>query len=261
MQNKPNLPPAQMNITLCLTNHYKNQQLCRRRRIKPNQTQKQPSTKNLSRQFIGKLPNSHSLIEKLQEHEFKKFKSFLQPVLEKRAALDHICRAMSVVIEMRPPLSSDYVEKNLDKACGHLYRSFFDAAEWLGIILREKIQELYFGYDNDCISTVSPEYYHKIKPGVEQFNTKIATIRNEKDFNKSESPTELVEQVKEYMEQIELLLGYSETMAAAIPSMEEYKKKQKKQRVRDIVTGVIAGLVVAAIIALVTYIFSKNKPQ
>ena len=65
MQNKPNLPNDKMNLTLCLTNHYKNQRLCRRRRIKPNQTQKQPSTKNLSRQFIGKLPNSHSLIEKL----------------------------------------------------------------------------------------------------------------------------------------------------------------------------------------------------
>ena len=35
MQNKPNFPNTQMNVTFCLTKQYKNQQLCRHRPIKP----------------------------------------------------------------------------------------------------------------------------------------------------------------------------------------------------------------------------------
>lgn len=201
-----------------------------------------------------------------EEHMFGEFKLFLQPVLEKRAALDHICRAMSVEIGMHQPDSPDYAEKNLDKACGHLYRSFFDAAEWMGIIIRERMQRLYSDYDNACISTILPKYYKEISPGVEKFNTNVANIRNEKDFNKSENPLKLVDQVKEYMEQIECLLGYFEVMSTSIPSIEEYrerrKKEQKKQFTVDIVKGVVIGLIIAAVIAVIAYVFTKNNmPQ
>ena len=127
----------------------------------------------------------------------------------------------------------DYIEKNFDKACGHLYRSFFDAAEWMGIIVREKIQNLYSGYDNACISAVLPEYYKEIKPSVERFNSDVAAIRNEKDFHKGENPPKLVRQVEEYMEQIEHLLGHFTVMSRSIPSIEEYREKQRKKALAD----------------------------
>ena len=57
MQNKPNLPDAQMNVSSALTKYYENKRLCRRgenkpnsKPIKPNQTQNKP---NLVRRSLG----------------------------------------------------------------------------------------------------------------------------------------------------------------------------------------------------------------
>jgi len=50
MQNKPNLPDAQMNVTSSITKHYENARLRGREKNKPNQTQLQ--TLRLSKLFL-----------------------------------------------------------------------------------------------------------------------------------------------------------------------------------------------------------------
>ena len=68
---------------------------------------------------------------------------FLQPLKEHRDAFDHLMRCYSIyVIEnnLDDEKKADYVAKNLDKAFGHVYRAFFDTADWLTYILRKWIR-------------------------------------------------------------------------------------------------------------------------
>jgi len=51
MQNKPNLPNTQMNVSSALTKDYENDNTFRLPENKPNQTQYEPNTKPIQTQF------------------------------------------------------------------------------------------------------------------------------------------------------------------------------------------------------------------
>ena len=61
MQNKPNLPNAQMNVSSILTKDYESERLCRCVQNKANQTQYKANTNPLQTQF-PKYPNECNLV-------------------------------------------------------------------------------------------------------------------------------------------------------------------------------------------------------
>ena len=90
-------------------------------------------------QTIVRVHNAtKSLLIKAEEidpsHQF-----FYPPIIQQRDALDHIMRAALAWIDpetiknnsgnLKDP--SEYSKRQLDKALGHVYRAFFDAADWV----------------------------------------------------------------------------------------------------------------------------------
>ncbi|MEA1950851.1 MAG: hypothetical protein U9N87_05670, partial [Planctomycetota bacterium] len=71
------------------------------------------------------------------------------------------------------------------KAVGHAYRAFFDAADWLGMVLREAITATLYQYAPECISAAIPDYYATMKPRIEDICGEIAQIRDDKDIGRS----------------------------------------------------------------------------
>ena len=196
-----------------------------------------------------------------EELEPEKHKIFVQPLLEGRSALEHICRAMSVENGLIEDTDADYAKKNFDKAIGHLYRAFFDIADWLGVTIREKLIDLVEPYDNECIVAVAPEYYPEIKSKIELMAKNIAGIREKKDIGNSHN---LISQVEEYVWEIDSILELHNSLVAKIPAMEEYKSKQDAETAKEgsknrkqMAIGALIGIVVTVVGGLILWYFTR----
>ncbi len=186
------------------------------------------------------------------------FRSFLQPKLELVNALEHIMRIEARKLRIlesgrkdEPPADgvSGYTQGNVDKALGHVYRAFFDTADWFAIRIREKIQQGMSGYSHVCISTVAPEYYRVIRPKLEQAAKDIAAIRKNKDV----SGDDILEEVERYTEVLRELREYSDGIDRMIPSLQEYQEKEagaEKKEWQEKVYFVLVGAGLATLGAL-----------
>ncbi len=159
-----------------------------------------------------------------EEHELKEWRKFLQPAMEEVHALEHIMRAkaaeLGFLADLEPDNKLGYIEKNLDKAIGHLYRAFFDTADWLSVIIRQKIITALETYDNRCITAVIPEYYK---------------------------------------EKLEKLLTYHKTIITKVPALEQYKNKEAKKDFRQKVIGFVIGVVVTVIGVIIAYLLNRQS--
>ena len=79
-----------------------------------------------------------------EENDVDKLETFLQPIKEQRDALEHLCRVKAAELGLKTGGEDidKYILINIEKAIGHLYRAFFDAADFLCIILRERYYTL-----------------------------------------------------------------------------------------------------------------------
>jgi len=198
-----------------------------------------------------------------EEHELE-WRKFIQPAMEEGHALEHIIRSKAAELgslaDLEPDNKLGYIDKNLDKAIGHLYRAFFDTADWLSVILRQKIINALKMYDNRCITAVMPEYYQKIRPNLEQINSEIAQIRKGKDIGKDISADKaLIDQVEFYKEKLEKLLTYHKTIITKVPALEQYKNKEAKKDFRQKVIGFVIGVVVTVIGVIIAYLLNRHS--
>lgn len=113
-------------------------------------------------------------------HEF-----FWPPIIQQRDALDHIIRAQRAIMcpEILPAGTdaSQYEAKQIDKALGHVYRAYFDVADWMGIMLRERILELVARYARESLVKAIPDYAVSVEDVVRRCSERIAILRNGKD--------------------------------------------------------------------------------
>lgn len=111
---------------------------------------------------------------------------FFPPVLQQRDAHDHVVRAQAAMLGLKefdtPSARADYVRDTLDKAPGHEYRAFFDIADWLAILYREKRASFVRGHSASSMDAVVPWYYREMVPNVERLHREIEAIRNNKDI-------------------------------------------------------------------------------
>jgi hypothetical protein len=139
------------------------------------------------------------------QHEF-----YFPIIIQQRDAMDHIMRAAYAsfdperIKKSHPEISDikDYTKRQIDKALGHMYRAFFDAADWLSILYRERIRDVMSNYSSKTIYSVLPTYNEKIVPRIEEITSNIVAIRNSKDIGRN---SELVDGVDRYATQIEEL--------------------------------------------------------
>lgn len=132
------------------------------------------------------------------------FDTFLQPVKEHRDAFDHVARVYGYKFLQNDIKDIDtYRNENMNKAVGHAYRAFFDTADWLSYICRQKIRQLLTGKTYDEIVSKYPDY-PQVKKLLLEAATSIAKIRENKDI--SDNVNELAKEVNQYKTLLDRLL-------------------------------------------------------
>lgn len=109
-----------------------------------------------------------------------------QTINELRNCLDHLMRVVSVKFGLRAVASGDgdddYIQTNLDKAYGHVYRAAYDTLDWLSLTLKDRIIAEMQEFSLETVHDVMPEYFTEIKPKMEQLlSYDIANLGAEKD--------------------------------------------------------------------------------
>lgn len=143
----------------------------------------------------------------LAEEYDDELSSFIQPIKEHKDALEHIVRAYSKYYSLNPNTSNlskntEYIEQNLSKAIGHAFRAFYDAADILSIILREKLSVNLANHKYEEIINVWPDYEEK-RIILIDMPKRFAKLRTEKDIAKESYDKTAM--VKEYRECIDTL--------------------------------------------------------
>lgn len=172
---------------------------------------------------------------------------FFPSVIQQRDGHDHVMRAKAAILGLKvfedKPSKQNYEASNLDKALGHEYRAFFDIADWLAILYREKINGALCRYSSESIDAVLPRYYSEIVPKVEKLHREIAAIRNRKDIGSGDG---VLEQVEEYRE---LLDGLDEDWCQIIDSkaaLEHRRRGEKRKGLKSVLIKLVIGGLIAA---------------
>ena len=181
------------------------------------------------------------------EETTPEYKDYLQPPFELNRAFDHLNRALSVEQGIKVvDNSEEYIEDNLNKTLGHLYRAFFDVADWVAMNLREAVQTEYAGFSHECIQSVIPDYYKDLRPAVDKACKEIAAVRDGKDVSDL-TTHELMERYEE------ILLGLFDDITK-IKSKKggviDCEARVRGQRKKDIAWKIAIGLICAAAGAL-----------
>jgi hypothetical protein len=188
----------------------------------------------------------------LAEEVGNKLRSWVPPLLQFRDCLEHIVRAEAVHYGLKEETDPSYVENNLDKALGHVYRAFFDTADWCAVIVRAEIEQELTGYSNEAIEACLPTYYSAIRPETTRFSEQIAKIRETKDVC-SGSNSQLVE---EYAGLVRKMISYRSQIGAARPALEQFRQKERQTDSSQrrfqwllLVVGTILGAILGYLLA------------
>ncbi|MEA1924870.1 MAG: hypothetical protein U9M95_03280 [Candidatus Altiarchaeota archaeon] len=172
-----------------------------------------------------------------------------QVINELRHAFDHFMRITSVKLEIVPDddLGEDYIKDNFKKTYGHVYRSGYDALDWVTLIIRDDMIDIMKQFPLETINEVCPEYYREIKADVEQISNEIASIRAKKDVG-----IDHFDNFLEYVELMKRLENHNITLTSKVNAMTEYtdklKKEKRKEQMINIAIGIVIGLSVGGIV-------------
>lgn len=130
--------------------------------------------------------------------------TFVQPIKEQKDSLDHITRAYKDYYDgIAGKNSTDkHIEDNLDKALGHIFRAYYDTADFLSIVIRRTLSMHLQQFTYKQIITVWREY-EDARRWLVTFPTLIAGLRNNKGIDSSFH--DIKEKVDAYYEPIEHL--------------------------------------------------------
>lgn len=194
--------------------------------------------------FYESLEKLYDLYDKVRyaiilvENFGKERKMYIAPINQLRSTLDHIFKAVKCAENKE---ESAY---ELKEAKEHLDRAGYDALELLAAYLGMDIVEKVAQYDNETLMAVFPDYFTIIKPQITDIQNKVAILRSEKKINSEIS-------FSAYFDQVSELIEMNKHVDVMIPSLEEFKRKNKKsQRIKcllwiasTVATALISGII------------------
>ena len=213
-----------------------------------------------------KIHNHAKSIFLLAEEFDPESKDFIQPAMELRHGLEHIIRAQAAVLGINADAGDDddYVAHSFDKAIGHEYRAFFDAADWLSTALRKRIITTLTPYPSECIKDVIPAYYSNIRARIDEISKQIAEIRGAKDVARNsdidakvgKSETAILE-VAKYREIISELVEIDEKIQSSISSLVDWNTKNRRGVWFTWLRNVGSGIAVALLVLFLKWVFDQ----
>ena len=156
------------------------------------------------------------------EENHDEFKSNLHVVKELRDSFDHLMRIFAIQFDLKDN-GDEYININMEKIFGHVYRAGYDSLDYASLILRDKINNEVAGFSPSAIQAAIPSYYSEIRPTVEKITDEIVKLRAEKDVANSS-----LEEFGEYVDNIKKLHEMYDVILKAKPSLIEYTDKQKR---------------------------------
>lgn len=139
---------------------------------------------------------------------------FLQPLKEHRDAYDHIIRVyVALGKKIHVENADEYMKNNMSKALGHEYRAFFDTADWLTLICRERINNLLEGKSREDVEKKYSNYTN-FKKMLINLPKEIASLRERKDVGKTSKS--FMSDIDKYVEILDKLLDYYTELTEAI---------------------------------------------
>ena len=156
-------------------------------------------------------------------------KMYIAPINQLRSALDHIFKAVSSAKD------EEHSAYELKEAKEHLDRAGYDALELLAANLGMNIIEKVSQYDNKALTSVFPEYFKVIKPKITDIKNNVAILRSEKKIDSEIS-------FSAYFDQITELIDLDKQVDVMIPSLEEFKKKERKSQCKVWISGIVSAI-------------------
>ena len=194
--------------------------------------------------FYDSLRNLYDLYDKVRQaiilvENFDKDRNmYIAPINQLRSALDHIFKAVSFAE------NKERSEYELKEAKEHLDRAGYDALEllaaYLGIAIIKKVAQ----YDNNTLTTVFPAYFTVIKPKITDIKNRVAILRSEKKINSEIS-------FSTYFDQITELIELDKNVDVMIPSLEDFKQRDKKSRIRQSIIWIVSTISTAIISGII----------
>lgn len=181
----------------------------------------------------------------LAENFDKERKMYVAPINQLRSALDHIFKAVNSADN---ETQSEY---ELKEAKEHLDRAGYDALELLAANLGNAIVEKVAQYDTKALTAVFPTYFTEIKPKITDIKNCVATLRTDKKIDSEKS-------FSAYFDQITELIDIDKKVDTMIPSLEEFKQKERKSERKAWIWGLLSTITSGLIVGLLVYYFTNQ---
>lgn len=197
--------------------------------------------------FYDSLRNLYDLYDKVKhaiilvENFDKDRNMYVAPINQLRSALDHIFKAVSLAEDQQ---KSEY---ELKEAKEHLDRAGYDALELLAAYLGIEIIKKVAQYDNETLTTVFPEYFTEIKPEITDIKNKVSLLRSEKKID-----SEIT--FSSYFDQITELINIDKKVDIMIPSLEDFKQRDKKSKIKKGIYWIVGVIITAIISGIIGYL-------
>lgn len=187
----------------------------------------------------------------LYSEELNDLSTFMPPINEIKDAFDHFMRITSVKSGMNEG-DEQYIKTNLDKVFSHIYRATFELFDYIRIYQKDSIDRKIDGISNDALIQVFPDYYQRIKPGMEDLINKIPIYKKDKDIGDPD-----IEVVKKYYLSIQEMKEGIRKIDLMLPALIEYEEKKKSEKRKDRVVEIAILVVVALISVAAGYFLGK----
>ena len=176
-------------------------------------------------------------------------KTFLQPTLELKYAFDHLMRVYAYKFGFKSA-DAEYVDINLHKIFGHVYRAGYDSLDYLSIQFRKELLNEAGDFSPETLVKIFPKYYREIKPDFEIADHEISKIRASKDIGDPNA-----DGLIEYAEIVKRLENHLREFDKIKVSLIEYENEQRKRENDSHVREAILIIVATIIGAIVGVIF------
>jgi len=187
----------------------------------------------------------------LAEYENKQQKFIISSVNELRNSLDHIMRTIG------DPATLD---KNFDKAKGHLYRAGYDAYEIIVMSKLAEIKDIKEQFKLEAITTAYPDYFTKVVPVISKAKKELVSARANKKIDNG-----LVEKDEE--KHFTTFEGIATTLIKLVDEINLHVDgiKEAQQEIRRkfwrniIITTILSSLIIGFILLSIEYKFFVPK--
>lgn len=181
------------------------------------------------KEFVDVYNKTKEIYIKCEEYDAE-FCSIMQPIKEQRDALDHIVRYYSD--SSSEPEDIEKNSQNFQKAMGHIYRAYFDTADILSIILREKISKLLSEFSYSEIVSCWKNYL-TCRKVLTMLPLIIARLRKEKEVKFTTQGKQKM--FEEYSDVLKFLFSTLDTAYQVAPALyHQYKIKDTKIEIPNV---------------------------